>query len=131
MTNEEATDELFDLIVSGESSRRNVALRIAIEALKAESCEDCISREWLYNECLKIQCDKKERYFDIDDVRKLIVKAPPVTPARKKGKWVRHKTELGAYWCDQCGKRSSNGGNYCPNCGSKMGVNNNDERASD
>ncbi len=98
----------------------NMAIK-ALEQTEPEKCGDCISRERLYNECLKIQCNKKERYFDIDDVRKLIVKAPSVEPERKTGKWIDGK-------CNRCGTHAPFWAmstayycsDFCPNCGADM-----------
>lgn len=97
-------------------------LDMAIEALKAEPCEDCISKQSILDMLDKIETAIEEGDgFQYDDWVEYVNEMQTVTSAREKGKWVRHKTELGAYWCDQCGKRSSNGGNYCPNCGSYNG----------
>lgn len=89
---------------------------------------DSISWEWLYNECLKIQCDKNERYFDIDDVRKLIVKAPPVKqdisgdqPERSAICWWVESNYNGYDECGVCGcEFTSKSSNYCPRCGVKF-----------
>ena len=45
MTNEEAKNELFDLMEDGVVNKSNIALKMAIKALEQEPCEDCISRE--------------------------------------------------------------------------------------
>ena len=109
-----------------------------LPSVEPEKCGDCVSREWLYNECLKIQCDKKERYFDIDDVRKLIVKAPSVEPEIKVGKWISisRDDDMEEFYCCSLCKReiilypgeTLKDYPYC-HCGAKMegGVNCNAE----
>lgn len=48
-------------------------------------------------------------------------------PERKKGKWVDETFEFEPWWvvhhpykCNQCGERSEEDSNFCPNCGAKM-----------
>lgn len=85
----------------------------------AEPCEDAISR----------QIQRSTSHI-IDNIRTF----PTVTPARPKGKWVRHENarysydrengELNAgvyHTCNLCGRKNDKE-NYCPNCGAEMEV---------
>lgn len=62
------------------------ALDMAISALSAEPCEDCISRQALL---------KKVKYLgdfniDLDYVSKEDVESMPSVQPTKKGEWIRH-----------------------------------------
>jgi hypothetical protein len=69
------------------------------------------------------------------DVESYMSAMPPVTPTRKKGKWIIDDEELGRIWychCSNCKKDPQDyiGGtenwwlvrlpDYCPNCGARM-----------
>jgi len=83
-----------------------------IAALKAEPCEDAVSRAEILQKYEKY-CDancpytKKQRGFMcsscmMGDAIEIVEDAPSVTPARKKGEWIK-KTET-IYYCNQCGR---------------------------
>ena len=105
------------------------AQKTALEALKAEPCEDCISREAVIDELKWIE---EYGMLEMNRALKLITDLPSVTPARKKGKWVVKivgKPEsggtLGKYICDQCQKAIwataiEGEPNFCPICGTEM-----------
>lgn len=101
----------------------NTALDKAVEALKAEPCEDCISREDVLKEI-----DKKYRRWFVNDAAFLeciliIKKMSHVTPARKKGEWIAKDGVYGVAYCSECDyEMRLNDTNYCPNCGAKMEV---------
>ena len=110
---------------------------IAIQALEQE-CEDAVSRHavldivkfeenWLF--------DAKSNNADTDiafsGIRTQVAKLSPVTPARKKGKWINksHKNSCGITFaiseCTCCGKNTFFDCDellyrYCPNCGAEM-----------
>ena len=105
------------------------AYGMAIEALSAETCEDCISREQAIKQC----GFGMTNLLIADCLRKL----PSVTPKQKMGHWIGHRehceelgvmpSSLGAYeWCSNCDcgidvkEWHRNNYNYCPNCGAKM-----------
>lgn len=108
------------------------AVKLAIEALEQEPCEDCVSRE----EVLKVfsynhdYCDDYEKAFlkSIGDTRKL----PTVQPTRIHAKWigieydgyadgnpVYEVWECSHCGCEHCGDYDTLTA-YCPNCGAKM-----------
>lgn len=111
----------------------------AIKALKQEPCEDCVSREALYDAISDLTYwhfengrlitggggNKTETVYKVDDVTRLTHILPPVTPQPETGHWVNIDATHSK--CDRCGAIfeivSENGGaNYCPNCGVKMEV---------
>ena len=59
------------------------------------------------------------------DMRGVIETLPSAVPVRH-GKWVFNPSDaIEAMFttpkCSECGFESADGGNYCPNCGAKMG----------
>lgn len=64
-------------------------------------------------------------------LKQMIFDAPTIEPMRKKGKWKRRLVDSGfnADWhCSECGWKTAleeHGYNYCPNCGSYNGGDNN------
>ncbi len=91
------------------------ALNMAMEALKREPCEDCISREKAIG-----QCGFGLNYMQIAERLKNI---PSVTPTRSKGKWIYLNDEIEIYdhWyqCSVCHKESFEY-HFCPYCGAEM-----------
>lgn len=143
MTNEEAIfiiehrDSIMDYC---ESKQLGEALDMAIAALKAEPCEDCVNREGVLK-CLSISTFKKMAKLSpegyIAEYRKRIKALPPVTPKQRTGKWIRHTRVENVYdiagvktWgikhqCDQCtfttiAIEGFGYYDYCPHCGAKM-----------
>lgn len=98
------------------------AFDMAIKALEAEPCEDCISRADAFK-ALRIKGD----YNTLNEVYERLEKLPPVTPARKKGKWITiHEDEedepaAGFFRCSCCKDELYDITKYCPSCGSYNG----------
>ena len=131
MTKEErdrAIEKLSD-IYTGDY-RLAEALKLAIEALKAEPCEDAVSRKAVANMAY-IRYDVEgigKWVVDLDDIRKL----PSVTPETPVAHWVGIDEYPNEEWeCDHCGFVIDGSGcidpieyrdiyKYCPNCGRKM-----------
>ena len=96
------------------------AKAMAIEALKAEPCADCVSRKAAIDACLK-GLNRKEMVANIKAL-------PPVTPAPKIGRWIMHIDDLfpveSTMECSECREHQpiTIDDNYCPNCGAKMEV---------
>ena len=78
-----------------------------------------IDADKLYQKMLDLQGTKRERYLDIDEVRKIIKKQPTeeVTPIIR-GKWECLKNKI--YRCSVCQYISDNPTRYCSWCGAKM-----------
>lgn len=55
------------------------------------------------------------------DVESYMSAIPPVTPTRKKGKWIPKNSFLLRYKCSECNCESEKY-NFCPNCGAEMEV---------
>lgn len=143
MTREEAKEYLihisYDLGTVGVeylSTRDGEKMRNAIEALSAEPCEDCISRQEAIDTigALYLDGDSSMSYrADAETGDTLIGKfqaitelsdLPPVTLQQKMGRWIHFA------WSDDCSECGWSTGkyesptNYCPNCGAKMEVSN-------
>lgn len=107
-----------------------------------EKCEDCISRTEalrLIDEerqhLLRLNMDGAEHII-VHHARRIIEDMPSVTPQPKRGKWIKRDSwsvgcgmgeKYGYYYeCSECGKQVKGGYpecnyNYCPNCGSYNG----------
>ena len=116
---------------------------IAIQALEKEPCKDAVSRQAVLD-VVKFEenwlSDAKSNNADTDiafsGIRTQVAKLSPVTPARKKGKWIntdvtilnRQGYLVHEVICSECDgisyfRSMGNkyiGANYCPNCGAKM-----------
>ena len=82
------------------------ALDMAIKALEQEPCEDCVSRKAV-KEALRNRIG--------ESISDCINAIPPVTPTRKKGKWIKGNTHekydyfgdrirVANYTCSVCGR---------------------------
>lgn len=102
-------------------------IRLERQIAEQELCEDCISRQAVL--------DLVNSDWEYEELGVPINCLPPVTPTRKKGKWIIDDEELGRIWhchCSNCKKDPQDyiGGtenwwlvrlpDYCPNCGIKM-----------
>ena len=91
-----------------------------IKEIKANPCEDCVSRQAVLD-LLQMRLMPKEEY-------KAIYEMPSVTPVPKTGRWKRISMDkyiqhaMAFYRCSECGKDIIGTHNYCPNCGAKMEV---------
>lgn len=122
MTREEAIKELTDLLPEEFLSEYADVIKIAIEALKQEPCEDCISREAALDDA---GLGEFHRYDDYVKMKNYLKSLPPVTPQPKMGRWNFTKHYGRDYYvCSVCGMERmddhSIGWNYCLNCGAKM-----------
>lgn len=109
------------------------AYDMAIQALEAQPCEDCISREevqdlisrWLSDYLLD------ETREALETINYKVGDMPSVTPERPKGKWIETPVENDivpvVFKCSECGMRVVNPYKYCPNCGAEMSGGGEDE----
>ena len=110
-----------------------------IKALEQEPCEDCVSREFMYElgaTCIATR-DKNDKLIALGTIENL----PSVKPAPKKGKWIKihtdekydffgYRVKVATYKCSVCGRTIVDIGTYgCTNrienypychCGAKM-----------
>ena len=85
MTNEEALSILHcpDTVGGLYSKKYGEALGMAMEALKREPCEDCISRQDLIDSLNRFVPEHYSRAIDM-----IIEYMPSVTPTRPKSEWI-------------------------------------------
>ena len=118
MTREEALQILDTIPTIGKQVD---ALELAIEALSAEPCEDCISRAEV-----KRIVDYVKFYDGQFRINESIDNLPSVKPIRPKGEWIQAKYSI--EWisdakCSNCGNIVPGAlGNYvtCPYCSADM-----------
>jgi hypothetical protein len=101
----------------------NIAFDMAIKALEQEPCEDCVSRQSVHDGMIKYEFHSSD--MTITEFVKDVL--PPVTPTRKRGKWVKtgqsfiDPNKFLCYSCSECefdvGKVKTR---FCPNCGAEM-----------
>jgi uncharacterized membrane protein YvbJ len=119
MTREEAKIFLLQLNTDKQLNKsEHEALRIAIEALEQEPCEDCISRQAVMA-LAKEECETA--IIPYKRFVKGVNSLPPVTPQPKTGHWIDRDVYDADRWkCSECGRTEPYKENYCPKCGAKM-----------
>lgn len=98
------------------------AVKVAIEVLEQEPCEDAVSRQ-----AVLIELDKylSGVSFDEKGIDVVIKELPPVSPQPKMGQWIfvdKAKEHAHCSECDYGNVDLLDGRphNYCPSCGTKM-----------
>lgn len=136
MTREEAINILSrPITMKNTPSDILEAHKIAIEALKRESCSDAIGRQAVSEAITKIGLSKNnsnEVHVAVECLR-AVEALPTVIPQQKIGYWLRwyERKETEQYReniphcnCSECGKEydphSSQFIKFCSNCGAKM-----------
>lgn len=102
--------------------------KLLMELLDRKPCEDCVSRNAIDQ---NIYDYAESNGLSYANMKNYILDVPSVTPARKKGKWLRKPIRNNKGGCtsaemicnccgkdNECDKRL----NYCPNCGMEMEV---------
>lgn len=140
MTNEEAVKELMMAYEDLKNMcymdcGRAAAFNKAREALKAEPCEDAISRQAMLDglaSIAKVKAKSDAQYSLMGRVMFFTEQLPPVAPKSRTGHWVGIDEEPSEAWeCDRCGFVVDAEGcidpveyrdmyKYCPNCGAEM-----------
>ena len=131
MTREEAIEVIEQDIPCEYDTDLIEALNMAIAALKAEPCEDCVSREAVLDALTKI--GRWKHYFNeaqtVAECIRAIENLPPVTPKQRTGEWNDYYTSQkgnDVFNCKLCGAtfivtQGKDDMNFCPSCGAKMG----------
>ncbi len=126
MTREKAIKAIQDFrndYDSNGSGYLDEALEMAIKALEQEPCEDAVSRQAVHDGMIKYGFHASDMTITefVEDV------LPPVTPIRKKGKWIKtgqsfiDPNKFLCYSCSECGSDSGKvKTKFCPNCGAEM-----------
>lgn len=134
MTNEEAIEYIHDMRCDIRNNsnysitdKENTALNMAIEALKAEPCGDCVSRRAMLDglaSIAKAKARSDAQHALMGRVMFFTEHLPPVTPKQRTGKWINNHTT-----CECCGWQMIDDVMespnivffpFCPNCGAKM-----------
>lgn len=113
------------------------AIDLAIKALEQQPCEDCISLNKL-DDIITKAIDDSENQTECQTLRwvlDVMSELPSVTPNQKVGRWIKwyeilkcdgYVDHLPHWKCSECEQEVSpySAGfiNYCPNCGAKMEV---------
>ncbi len=111
-------DNLIGVIEDNQGNDYDFALKMGIEALKQEPCEDAISREAVL--------DLINSNWEYEGLEVPVDCLPSVTPTHKKGHWIEYPHEWGDNWqyseyqCSICHNRAHFDTDYCPNCGTEM-----------
>jgi hypothetical protein len=90
-----------------------------LKALKAEPCEDAISREDAM--FLILHYGNEIRHEVMDDIKASMIKLPSVTHARPKGHWIREFDDIEGevrFTCSNCRKHQLFETDFCYHCGS-------------
>lgn len=104
------------------------AIKVIIEALEQEPCEDCVSRQAVIDAAID-GADKWDGGFNRERekcIREEIDKLPPVSPQPKMGHWIDIMVgDMPAQRCDRCNTfyplaYTGGGHKFCPNCGTRM-----------
>ena len=87
---------------------------------EAEPCEDAVSREDVIKAIDRHTFDTDDGLCLDEDISIILEELPPVTPTRKKGKWIKSNIG-GAKVCSICQAHMGlSNFKYCPNCGAEM-----------
>lgn len=118
-------DKVCDQLRTPSDSEYIAAYGMAIEALSAEPCDDCISRQavldLIYNSWKHNGVGENYGELSIDALKAL----PPVTPKQKMGRWLAVEDEdmnTVGYFCSECDLplETEERTPFCPYCGAKM-----------
>lgn len=121
MTREEAVKKLKDILAEATETDNSVCyvtpddadvLKVAIEALEPEPCDDAISREDAIKQC----GFGMTSLLIANSLRRL----PSITSQPKMGRWIFDKILDKHYYCSECKSMGVNYWDYCPSCGAKM-----------
>ena len=104
------------------------ALNMGIKLLKAQPCEDAISRTDLREEIFITAENDYQKGWN-DALESVYKNAPSVQPKTKTGRWIEEINDYGEimrWHCSNCYDDSGFTTNckydFCPYCGAKMGV---------
>ena len=101
------------------NEEKEIALKMAIEGLDEEPCDDFISRKFMCK--LGATCiarrDGSGNLIAVRAIKDLM----PVTIIRSKGHWINTKRgEISSFTCSECSYNARVRYHYCPDCGAKM-----------
>lgn len=104
-------------------------MREIIKALEQQPSDDCVSRQATLNAIIKELCIKDESYLLQSEkvIYNVVKNMSPVTPTRRKGKWIEVLGGCKCPFCDMAfsGLKGWCSDNFCPECGADMRGNEN------
>lgn len=116
---EQLKDEFLLSVQDEVMTKVDDAFKVVFELLDNEPCEDAVSRQAMLD-MMQMRMSGKELYKAAYDL-------PPVTPTRKKGKWIAERDDYGnitGWHCSNCydetGFVTTCAWDYCPKCGAEM-----------
>lgn len=100
-------------------TEKEIALKMAIEALDEEPCDDFISRKFMLR--LGATCiAKRDASGNLIAIR-AIKELQPAMIIRSKGRWIKDiRNKMQCFTCSECSYHARIRYHYCPNCGAKM-----------
>lgn len=125
MIREDAIKELTELLPEEFLMEYIDAIKMAIEALEKQHCEDCIRRQDLREPRFIIAENDYQKGWN-DALESVYENAPSIQPQPKMGRWIYNEKE-DSYRCSLCTFpcHKDNLGAiptmYCANCGSYNG----------
>ena len=93
------------------------SLMAGVKALEQQSCEDCVSREYVIKLLENTKRTRKE-------ITNRIYEVPSVKPQLKMGRWISNAEDdlkISEYTCSNCKGLSDEDTDFCPKCGSYNG----------
>ena len=123
---------LFKKISNTTEEEAVECFKLAVEALKTQPSEDCISRKAVLDSLHRYFAEgfNEDRWWNSTYVLDAINKAPSVTPQSKEepqpktGHWIEHQGTFRPHIeCSECScwflREDLPRNSYCPNCGSR------------
>ena len=106
----------------------NKAICNNLKSLEQQPCEDCISRQRVFNDLENISKGSehpRQAFVFVDECVDYITSVPAVMPTRPTGRWIdiQYFKADDTYYrpkCPFCSTEPKEYSNYCPNCGAKM-----------
>lgn len=131
MIDEEVCEECPLYGTTGTDHCEKDCVRLAINALEQEPCDDAVSRQAAIE---AIEDDNRNEHYscfatnnDAECFKQIIRELPSVTAQQKMGHWIEERNDYGeiqGWHCSECyedtGFTTNCKWDFCPSCGAKM-----------